>query len=62
MLKPGPCTKYCLSIILLLKLAIDGYRPDLIANKFTKKLNIKVVSIQTYLRWTRLYILRPRVS
>ena len=44
---------------LLLGLSINdahGFRPDLIADKFTKKSNVKVVSIQTYLRLTRLYI------
>ena len=59
MLKPGPCTKYFLSINVLLRLSINdahGFRPDLIADKFTKKSNVKVVSIQTYLRLTRLYI------
>ena len=56
MLKPGPCTKYCLLIYLFHRLSIDdahGCRPYL---KFTKMSNVKVVHIQTYLRWTGLYI------
>ena len=65
MLKPDPCTKYCLPINLLLRLSINAeydFRPNLIANKFTKMLNVKVDITQTYIidgstnRWTRLYI------
>ena len=49
----------------MLRLSINAeydFRPNLIANKFTKKLNVKVDITQTYIidgstnRWTRLYI------